>query len=223
MASNFSNMRVAASIVTVLSAITVASAAAAGPDLRLVIDRQETSIEVFAALDADDSHGIFGTDASGLAAEDGRIYYGAFRKTGTYDFASDLISGVSMTVDGKTAELDAMSVMVHPDDLILPFVTPFDAVLAMSVCNVNDPDSPPTLDSLRLYSGFVAYPVEGWEAFSLNLPATVPLEIEVTTYVDSANPQSTTYSVMPGEALVFDEADRPGWFSSLSLAKLFSN
>lgn len=198
--------------------IGVATPAWAGPDLRLIVDRRETSVEIFAAMDAERLPSILATDPDGLAASDGRIYLGALRETGTFDFGDHMLRGVRFSAGGEDAQLEAMSVMVHPDDQRLPFDTPLDGNIAMSVCGVDDPAEPPQISNLRLYSGFIAYPADGHAALRLTLPNSEMLEIEVVTFVDGSEESRATLELAPGEPIALTEASAT-WLETTWLAR----
>lgn len=195
----------------------------AEPDLRLVVSRLDDSVEIYAALRADALPGILQADPYGLAAADGRVYFGDFRKSGTFDFGDQMISQVGFTVDGADTKLEAMSVMVHPDTNILPFESPIDGVIAMSVCTVPDPVVPPQIDELRLYSGVVAYPVDGHSALNLSLPHAEPIKVELVTFVDGDEDSRATLLLQPGEDMVFEPNQPDTWAGRLGLTRLWSD
>lgn len=190
----------------------------ADPDLRLILDRQDSSLEVFANIPAAQLPSVFGLSAKGLAAADGRVSYGAFRETGTYDFGKDMSARVGLSSADGPSELDAMAVMVHPVDLKVPYQTPFDAVLAMAICNVEDPPVPPLVEELQLYSGFVAYPFDGKNGGQITLPLSHAIEVELTTYVDSAFHSTQTLILEPGDAITLPAVSDPSWWSWLKPA-----
>ncbi|MEL6700973.1 MAG: hypothetical protein AAFO58_04740, partial [Pseudomonadota bacterium] len=153
-------------------------------DLSLIIDRRETSIEVFARIPAAILRPVFATDPAGLAGPDGRVWFGALRETGTFDFGDAMISEVAFKADGAKAPFEAMSVMVHPADNTLSFDDPIDGNIAMSVCGVADPVIPPTIDELTLYAGFISYPVTADAALTLDLPNTRPVHVAVRQFME---------------------------------------
>lgn len=165
-----------------LVAATALPAWADMPELRLIVDRGPKAIEIFANFEAADMGSLLQTDPQGLAAPDGRVYFGGLRETGTFDFGDMMISGVELTVDGTPTLLEAMSIMVHPGDNDLDFATPIDGAIAMAVCGVPDPEVPPTMDELALYSGFIAYPEDGYAPLALALPNDTPVALHVITY-----------------------------------------
>jgi len=199
--------------------ILVANAALAGPDLRLIVDRSAKAIEIFAGIEAQDLPDLLAADPTGLAAADGRVYFGALRETGTFDFGDEMISDVVFEVGGQATQLEAMSVMVHPQTNILPYATPIDGAIAMAVCGVPDPDEPPAIDTLKLYSGFIAYPTDGREALSLTLPNARPIEVSVINYVNGQEVGRDTVTLNPGEPLQL-AANEGAWSARAWLTSL---
>ncbi|MEM7520663.1 MAG: hypothetical protein AAF307_06455 [Pseudomonadota bacterium] len=197
-------MTVRRTLICALGAVTFGGPVLAEPDLRLIVNRMSDSVEIYAAIVASDLPTILQADPSGLAAEDGRVYFGELRQFGTFDFGDEMISQIALTVDGAPTQLEAMSVMVHPETNVLPFETPVDGVIAMSVCTVDDPSVPPEINALRLYSGIIAYPVDGLAALSLSLPNQEAIEVEMVSYVEGQEDNRGVIMVSPGETITFD-------------------
>ncbi|WP_147127687.1 hypothetical protein [Shimia ponticola] len=150
----------------------------------VLVDRRPQSIELFMRFPARNTETIFGITPDALAASDGRVYFGALRETGTFDFGDAMIAGTRLSLGGEEQPLEAMSVMVHPADNALPFETPLDGNIAMAVCTVPDPVVPPALTDLVLYTGFISYPATGAGEIKLSMPNTVPLELAVSVFED---------------------------------------
>ena len=186
-------------------------------DLRIIVDRRKSSIEVFTYKSADSLLPMFGADPNGLAAADGRVYFGELRETGTFDFGDTIVAKVGFTVDGAPVTLEAMSVMVHPIDNGLPFETPLDGNIAMSVCNVEDPVVPPTMADLSLYGGFIAYPVDGHGDVTMRLPNTEPLSIDLITFAQGKKQTQERLTVPASAEIPLPPVDpfSEGWLTAM--------
>ena len=79
-------MTIKATVVGVFCAALLGTPLLAEPDLRLIVHRMTDSVEIYAAIVASDLPTILQADPSGLAAEDGRVYFGELRQFGTFDF-----------------------------------------------------------------------------------------------------------------------------------------
>lgn len=209
-------------ILSIMAAAVLAAPALAEPSLRLIVHQMDESVEIYASLKAEDLPWLLDAEPSGLAAPDGRVYYGELRQNGTFLFGDDMIADIDFAVDGKDALFEAMSVMVHPDDSTLPFETPVDGIMAMSVCLVPDPAVPPQIDELRLYAGIVAYPVAGLSEVTMTLPHTETVSVDMVTYVDGVKSGERTVELAPGQPLIFPETAKQGWAERLGLAWLWN-
>lgn len=215
-------MRYLAPYLVVLAALISPPALADDSVVRLIVNRMSDSVEIFAELKADALPDVLQADPSGLAAPDGRVYFGELRSTGTFEFGDQMISKVGFEVGGRSQRLEAMSVMVHPKTNILPFETPVDGVIAMSVCTVPDPVEPPQIEDLRIYSGLIAYPVDGTQSVSLTLPLAEAIDVELVTYVEGRRGETARLSLAPGDSIDLAAAET-GWMARLGLSSLWSN
>lgn len=195
--------------------LSLAPSALLAADLEMIVDRKADSVEIFFSLAAGDLDAVFDTDPAGLAADDGRIYFGALRETGTFDFGDLMVADARLTLGGTAQPLEAMSVMVHPDS-DLPYRDPVDGWVAMSVCGVPDPVEPPKPQDLHLYAGFIAYPGQGMAAFDLTLPHQVTLDLTVKEFHEGDLLSEAAYTLTPGQPITLDPAKKPGhWLTRL--------
>lgn len=58
----------------------------------VLVDRRPRSIELFMRISAASIEDVFGIAPDDLAAADGRVYFGALRETGTFDFGDAMIA-----------------------------------------------------------------------------------------------------------------------------------
>ncbi|MGX9355451.1 hypothetical protein ACS3SW_09885 [Roseobacteraceae bacterium S113] len=151
--------------------------------LDLIIARSAEAVELFISTRSDNFVTRFGLDPALLAEPDGTVNFDDLR-LGTFDTADVMFEGVSARVDGAPAPLEAMSMMVHPIDAKLPFETHVDGLIAIAVCTVPTPTTPPTLDVLWGYAGFITYVDNSAGALSLSLPAFggAPLKVTIRDY-----------------------------------------
>lgn len=122
-------------------------------------------VEVYLALSAEDLERVLGADPGLLGDAQGRVDLAEF-KTGTFDLADRIFAGVTARADAAPLHLEAMSLMLHPEEAPLPLRTPMDGEIAMSVCGAPIPDVPPSLGELTAYVGLIAQtdgPVESLE------------------------------------------------------------
>ncbi len=175
--------RVLAQFVAAL--VVSANAVAAAAELDIVVDRQSDSIEFFMSTRADNFVSIFDFPPELLEGRTGTVDFTPLRE-GTWDIGDALLSKAPAALDGAPIVFEAMSLMVHPLDLAFPIPTPFDALLAISVCAVEAPETPPTLEELQGYVGFIAYVEDTEGLLTLQLPKTGrgPLHVSVREFRD---------------------------------------
>ncbi len=188
-------------VLAVALSLASGGASASGTGISLILERTGQSVEIFTNLRAKDLRAIFGVDALGLTGADGRVSYGALRTAGTFDFGDTVVRDVTVSQGDQELLLEAMSIMVHPLDNELPFETPIDGAIAMSVCTVPDPLEPPDIADLDLYGGFITYPPSGYGALTITFPNMIPMEMELLTYSDGAFVERT-YLELPANAVV---------------------
>lgn len=169
----------------VLALVVSANTVAAAADLDIVVDRQSDSIEFFMSTRADRFVSIFDFSPELLAGRTDTVDFAPFRE-GTWDIGDALLSKAPAALDGSPIVFEAMSLMVHPLDLAFPIPTPLDALLAISVCAVEPPEEPPTLEELQGYVGFIAYVEDTKGVLTLQLPKTgrAPLRVSIREFKD---------------------------------------
>jgi hypothetical protein len=197
---------------------------AAGPgrtqDVSLVLDRGETAVELFVGMPARTAVEAFGLAPDLLEGPDGTVDFVALRE-GTWGIGDALFAGVKTQIGGKDAAFEGMSLMVHLKDLRLPLETPLDALTAISVCGVEPPAVPPTLDDLYLYAGMIAYTSDPQAALRLDLPRDRQdaLQVQLRDYRQGRLIAAQQFALPPGQALTLGGADR-WWMWAAGLAGL---
>ncbi|MEM6308127.1 MAG: hypothetical protein AAF701_09095 [Pseudomonadota bacterium] len=155
---------------------TCLAPAAFAADMRMIVDRDPDAVEIYMQLPVPLIPGVLGDLPPRFAQDDGRIKIAPFRN-GTADFGDVFFRDVTATIDGTPVALEAMSMMVHPAEFDMPFRDPLDAITAISVCNVPDPNAIFAQDGLTAYLGYIAYPVNGHSNIRVTFPNPIDLEV----------------------------------------------
>lgn len=194
------------------AALVGAGMSATAEQIDLIVDRGVRGVEIFLGMPASTAVTRFGLDPDDLTGPDGTIDFTAFT-VGTWDIGDALLDGVEIRIGTEAAGFEATSLMVHLKDQRLPFKTPLDGLTAISVCGVLPPETPPALDDLYLYAGFVAYPQDTGADLRFDLPEEPGdgLSVTVREYGAGHTGQPQVVRVAPGEALVIGA--RRGWVS----------
>lgn len=150
-------------------------------DIQLMIDRSERGVEFFVKFETAETETLLAPFPAGFLDAEGKVDIGPFR-AGTADHGDALWEGVKTVVADTPALVEAMSMMVHPDSLPVPYRDPIDAFMATAICNVTDPDARFNLGVLSTYAGFIAWDVEGHGDLEIHFPQEV--ELEVTEYLE---------------------------------------
>ena len=201
----------------VIATALLCGPAAAG-QVEIVLDRGDRAIEIFFGMSAETAVETFGLDPALLVGPDGTVDFGVLQQ-GTWGIGDALLARVDARLGSKAAGFEGTSLMVHLKDQRLPFATPMDGLAAISVCGATPPETPPVLDDLYLYAGFVAYPENTGNALRLDLPGIGPAGLEVVVREFGTNgpaPQRRLH-LSPGETLVLGRSPFPWWAISLAL------
>ena len=196
--------------VAILAASFALPRPALAEPVRLIIDRMNDSVEMFLSLPAPLVPTALGGSTEGLSNGDGTFDLGVFRASGTAVEGDAVIQSSQLKVDGAAVKVEAMSVMLHPRELSLPFASPIDGVAAMSICTVLPTESLPSLDNLHLYGGFIAYPAAGKDALEFTLANSETVELMVAEFVNGRPTNERSITVAPGETVQFDAVQETG-------------
>ncbi|MEM8741488.1 MAG: hypothetical protein AAGE13_08315 [Pseudomonadota bacterium] len=172
------------------------------PHIEIVIDRGPGTVELYLGMNAALMTQAFGLPPDALTDAQGTVPFDDLRM-GTWDIGDQMLSSVAAAIDEAPAKFEAMSLMVHPGDRRLPFVTPLDAMMAIAVCSVPTPETPPLLADLHAYVGYIAYPEAAHAAVSLALPqqARAPLAIVVRDHWKGRQVAQTRHVIADGGVL----------------------
>lgn len=190
----------------------VGLSAGAPEQIELIVDRGTRGIEIFLGMPARTAITRFGLDPALLTGMGGAVNFADF-SGGTWDIGDHLLAGVDVRIGRAAAEFEATSLMVHLNEQRLPFETPIDGLTAISVCGVAQPATPPTLDDLYLYAGFVAYPPNAQAPLQFTLPEAPGEGLAVTLREYGPRHAGAVQSLhlVPGEPLTLGAR---GWLFS---------
>ena len=195
--------------------LVVSTGAAAAADLEILVDRNPDSLELFFSTRADNFVPVFDLSPALLANGSGTVDFAPLRN-GTWEIGDALLSGVPAALDGAPVPFEAMSLMVHPLDSPLPMETPFDALLALNVCSVEDPATPLTLAELQGYVGYIAYVETADGVLTLQLPKTGRGALRVAVREFRAGRASGRYELTVPDGGMVEIADRPQPYTSIA-------
>lgn len=197
--------RAVAAFFSVMMVALLSSAALASPtsqSMTMVVHRGDRSVEVYLSLPAEQVTDTFAVLPEGLTTGDGTVDIETMRM-GTWDIGDRLFSSIASHVSGQPVVFEAMSLMVHPEEDVLPFSDPIEGMIAISVCSVPVPDKPPALEDLHLYVGLITYPERPDGPLSLTFPTTgrEQLEVQVIEYVDFRRTSRSVHLIADGGEL----------------------
>ncbi|KHQ54544.1 hypothetical protein OA50_01140 [Mameliella alba] len=186
------------------TALVVAGGLTCSPVLadrvELIVARDDRSVEIFMGMPVLTAVDTFGLDAGMLIGPDGRVPFESLQE-GTWQIADALWERVEARIAGQTATFEGMSLMVHPLNQPLPFVTPLNGLTAISVCGVPAPEAPRGLRDLYLYAGFVAYPDDPGAPITLRLPNPKGLDLMVREHGFGGPLRDRHVHLSPGKPL----------------------
>ena len=154
-------------------------------DGQIIVSRQENSIDVFFKITGEALTSLTNEDTSFLFDEVGRIDINGFRQD-TAPWGDQVFADVSFIVGGRLADAEAISLMMHEKGEPIPFMTPWDALTAVTICIAPANTPPLSLEETQSYLGFSIYPIDGQEDLQLQFPLTGrnPVTFDVSTFFD---------------------------------------
>ncbi|MEM9268654.1 MAG: hypothetical protein AAGA78_06930 [Pseudomonadota bacterium] len=181
----------------------VASLAEPVTRIEVILERNERSVEIFVGLPAEAMVSAFGLPPQTFENDAGVVEFSTLRE-GTFETGDVFFAGLEMSLAGQTVPLEAMSMMVHPEDAKLEFNTPWDGLIAIAVCTVEEPEVPVGLSGLYAYAGAIAYLDGATGQIELSLPhlAEAGYELHVRDFTHGVGQASTQYVLQPGETII---------------------
>ncbi|MEL7181871.1 MAG: hypothetical protein AAFN63_18955, partial [Pseudomonadota bacterium] len=96
-------------------------------DGRIIISRQDKTIDVFVTLPGDMLEQLTGTGLDFLTDDDGKVDLNSFR-VDTAPLGDRAFAPVTFAVGGDIVDAQAVALMMHAKDDEVPFDTPWDAL-----------------------------------------------------------------------------------------------
>jgi hypothetical protein len=194
------------SLVAALSMFAPKAVAQDGQTLTLIVSRGDDSATYYISMPANGIEPILATDPDILFSEDGRVPIDNFRVAGSFDLADDIFANVTGSLEGKSFEFEAMSMMVHPKVTPLPFGAPWDAYTAISVCSVSYTPDQLVPGALQLYYGGFTDQVSGDAPLNIHFPATgrAAMDIVVHQYQNGRLVGTEVQTLSDGGTLVVE-------------------
>ncbi|MEO1639677.1 MAG: hypothetical protein AAFU41_10575 [Pseudomonadota bacterium] len=175
----------------------------AAAELDVIVDRTGHSVNVFFGMTADDIAPVFAVSSDSLLRDEaGLLRLDDFQSNGSFADADRLIAPTVLQINGEAADFQAMSMMVHPLDIHVPFETPIDGWIAMSVCGVPPTFADASNDAVRVYAGFNAYPVDGLGALSFDFAGDAEMSVALWEYQEGELLQHDVVQITNGQPLV---------------------
>lgn len=195
----------------VLAALCVAGVFAFARPVTLVVivDRTDRAVELFIGLPARSLTDVFALPPRHLAGPDGAVDFLALRD-GTWSIGDALFASLDARFGAAPVRFEATSLMVHPVHRRVPFDDPLDGLIALGVCGVTPPSTPPRLDALYAYSGHIAYVEDSSRVLELTFAKTgrAPILVDLRDFSDGRPIRRGWRLLMDGGSLVIGQ--RPG-------------
>lgn len=215
-------------------AMTKPFAAQAEERLTLIVNRDDNNVSYFLSMPADEIAPLLGTDPTILFSNDGAVPIDEFRYSGSFEQGDELFARVSgkLMQTGEKLDIETMSMMVHPTNQPQPFQSPWDAITATSVCNVDYAPDELLPGVLQLYYGGFASDVPTDATISLSFPATGrdDFKVDLLYYYDGYYQGKHTAVLTDGGALELAVKSDPllgilkalaAFFALISIAAIF--
>lgn len=148
--------------------------------LTVIVLRNADTVEIYTKLPANKINSVLGVHETVLTADDGVVRYSDFLE-GTWTYAEEISAQLESQFGNEAADLEGMSLMVHPQSYDLPFRDMIDAAVAISVCNAGARRSTADLSDLDVYAGYIAYTDAVNDPIRIGFPQTGRLPILTLT------------------------------------------
>lgn len=182
--------------------LALACAGTAAQAAEVILSREGRGIAIYFKMPFEDVEPLFGQPVEGLLEYDGAVSYADLTQ-GTFEAADALARDVRFTIDGQDAPFAAMSMMIHPEDTVVPFGDPLDALTAISVCGVPLPDTPPAQEDLVWIAGWYAPGLTDLSELTVTFPRTgrAPMDISVASFLDRGGSERFEQTLADGGSL----------------------
>ena len=193
-----------------------------GPAISIIVEQRAGSTELYLGGNAQIVLEHLGTDPDLFLNDDGYVPFQQFQ-SGTWDLGDRLLSGVRVEDQGQPIAFEAMSLMLHPEEIVVPFQDAVAAVMSVSICAVLDPPNDLQLQDATLYAGYIAFhdtPIDDLIASFANLGRSgpEPIDVSVRTFRDGRLVSAFRQTWSEGQPLelVAAQAGQPSLSLSLS-------
>lgn len=145
-------------------------------EVRMVVERRDSSLELYISARADVLFDMFGLAHNEVADENGLVRLRDLQ-SGTWELGDRLIAGSKFTLGGNAISFEAMSLMLHPLDDRLPLRDSVDGLVAVAVCTAIDEPRALGLSELQAYIGVIAEVDDSQAALAMRLSGTPPIDL----------------------------------------------
>lgn len=172
-------------------------------DGRIIVNRQDQSIDIYWLIPGEQLHSLTGTYPAFLMTDQGLIDLDTFR-VDTAAYGDQLFELVQFTLNDQPVNAEAVSLTMHgDDDPLVPFDTPWDALTAVTLCTAPENSPLRRIETVRTYIGFSLYPVDELGDIAITPPVTQrgDLRFEVLEYANWQHIGERVVTLKDGEAL----------------------
>ncbi|MEM8576396.1 MAG: hypothetical protein AAGF60_00960 [Pseudomonadota bacterium] len=165
----------------------------------VILSRESRGVAIYIKMPFEDVPVLFGQPVEGLLNYDGATSFADLSR-GTFDQAEALAQDVKFTINGQDAPFAAMSMMIHPEDNPVPFHDPLDALMAISVCGVPLPETPPANEDLVWIGGWYAPGTTDVTELTITFPDTGrdAMGVSLASFLARSGSARSTLSVEDG-------------------------
>ncbi|MEM1065263.1 MAG: hypothetical protein AAGJ74_07160 [Pseudomonadota bacterium] len=147
-------------------------------DMTVLVHRGPDSVELYLSVPAELLPPLFALPNGSIASADGTVDFDGLRN-GTWEIGDAAFEKVNTEINGQAVTFEAMSLMVHPETSLLPMSTPIEGMIAIAVCAVPTPATPPVLSDLHTYVGYITYTDTPQGTITLEFPETGRADMSV--------------------------------------------
>ena len=154
--------------------------------IQMVVERRESSLELYISGRADLLFDMFDMPHREVADNDGLLQLRDLQ-SGTWQLGDRLIAGSRFSLGRQEISFEAMSLMLHPIEDRLPLRDSVDGLVAIAVCTAIDgPPRALKLSELQAYVGLHAEVDDSQGQLVLRLAGAAPVELhaDVRDFVD---------------------------------------
>ncbi|MEP5759924.1 MAG: hypothetical protein ABJ327_11590 [Litoreibacter sp.] len=166
-----------------LTATALLTTGVQADDLTVVVHRGDDWTELYFAADALTLFNVFDVAPSALTGDSDKVDFGELR-TGTAWLGDRLVLDTDISFGKNPVLFEAMSFMVHPVEAKLPITSPYEAMVAIGVCNGPEAGTYVSISDLYSYVGYFVDQSSADGAIEIDFPTSQqdPLSIKIYDY-----------------------------------------